>query len=268
MDAATKTAHKAHTRARLQALSQLAERSTGPIGSSVSHRSWCPHVSSSPPIACRPMRCRPRSTSSSAPIAPRCRTTGVTCWSPSRWSTLLAGRGRLRAARLHRSAAGPGPPGRPLVPAGEGGDGLGARGSPAEETLQAQPARRSRTAADAGRERYLSAGRRATRRIATSTATAPRYEGLGRRRVTRTDRDELPRPAVRMDAGPDSRPLGRLDRDLGRPSGRAEGFDRAITDLSERTSTVAVRAVHGPVRSPSPFSAGGMHSRARRRRRR
>ena len=64
-------------------------------------------------------------------------------------------RGQRRHARVHRLAPGARPE-RSTVPPGQGGDGLGARGSPAEEPLQAaRRARRERAAADAGRERHL-----------------------------------------------------------------------------------------------------------------
>ena len=124
----------------------------------------------------------------------------------------------------------------PTVPAGQGGDALGARGPSAEEPLQAaRRARRAGAADDAGRERHLPGldeGR--GRKPLLLLAPAPRHEGLGRRRIADAFRPRVLRSPVRMDARARARPIGRPDRDRCVPGQGRRGSTSPITDFSER----------------------------------
>ena len=155
---ARKTAAKARTRDSLQALSKLGELVDGRY-----------RIVSQPPIVVpvrdlagdvRHLRRRVRAGDPRAvPRLP-----GDAAGRPAPPARAVRGhrhgpQGRRRRQRrhagVHRPAPGPRPAGS-AVPAGQGGDGLGARGPPAEEPLQAaRRARRAGAADDAGRERHL-----------------------------------------------------------------------------------------------------------------
>ena len=143
-------------------------------------------------------------------------------------------RRQRRHAGVHRSAAGTRRE-RSALPAGQGGDGLGARGSPAEEPVQAaRGARRPRPAADAGRERHLprlDEGRAG--KPLPVLAPAPRHEGLGRRRVAEPYR-------LAFYAHQCGWTLARAHARSGDPIaiaaylGKSDAFDQSVTDFAER----------------------------------
>ena len=139
---AEKNLGKARTRDSLQALSKLAELVDGRY-----------RIVSQPPIVVPAAGPRPRlrhvarrgGAGDPRPVprlpANPCRTTGVTCSSgSSRRRGPQGGRRRQRRdPRVDRAAPGPGRTG-PAVPAGQGGDRLGAGGPPAQEPVPAAPA--------------------------------------------------------------------------------------------------------------------------------
>ncbi len=160
----SRTAQKAHTRDSLQALSKLGELVDGQY-----------RIVSQPPIVV-PAR---ELTATSGPVAPRRSERLIREQFRAYRATLQrrpaapagafpvcrhgpqgGGRGQRRHPGVHRPAAGTRRRG-PAVPAGQGGDRVGAGGPPAEEPLPA--ARRAGGAGaadDAGRQRHLSwAGR-------------------------------------------------------------------------------------------------------------
>ena len=133
---------KARTRDSLQALSKLAEHVDGNyrIVSSAADRdpgARAVRVLS----ACRPMSSSTRSTSSSAPTGPRCRTIDATARAVRGRRRRPQGRRRRqrRHAGVHRPAPGPRSAGS-AVPPGQGGDGLGARGPSARRAATSSPA--------------------------------------------------------------------------------------------------------------------------------
>ena len=183
--AAKKAAAKARTRDSLQALSKLGELVDGRY-----------RIVSQPPIVV-PVRELEAAYGISADqfeqIDPRAvpRLPGHVAGRPAPPARALRGhrhgpQGRgcrqRRHAGVHRPAAGARSAGS-TVPAGQGGDGVGARGPSAEEPLQAaRRARRAGPADDAGRERHLPGldQGRAGQPLPV-LAPAARHEGLGGR---------------------------------------------------------------------------------------
>ncbi len=132
--------------------------STGGTGSSASRRSSSPAATWPPPTACPPTR-------SSRALHEQFRAYRATLQDDRRhllerfeivdMARKVVGRRQRRHPGVHRPAAGTRRAG-PAVPAGQGGDRVGAGGSPAEEPLPA--ARRAGgagSADDAGRQRHL-----------------------------------------------------------------------------------------------------------------
>jgi hypothetical protein len=189
-----------------------------------------------PPTASRPTRWSACFVSSSAPTGPRCVTT-ATCWSGSSRSTWPA-RCRDRQRRhpgLHRPSSGS-QPGRPAVPAAQGGHRLGPGGPPAGEQVPApRAAGRLRAADAAGRQRHLPGLDRgqAPRHPPLLLAPAARHERLARRRDHGADHAHLLRPRLRVDARPGPRPL-RDPIAIAAYLGRRDRFERSITDFAER----------------------------------
>jgi Uncharacterized protein conserved in bacteria (DUF2252) len=120
----------------------------------------------------------------------------------------------VRDAGLQRPAPGS-RPGRPAVPAAEGGQRLGPGGPPAGQPVPAPwGAGGLWPADDAGRQRHLpglDAGQ-APRPPPFLLAPAARHEGLTRRRGHGPGHPGLLRPRLRVDAGASPCPLGRPHR--------------------------------------------------------
>ena len=236
-DGARRPSQKAHTRDSLQALSKLAELVDGEY-----------RIVSQPPIVV-PARdlveafgISPDEIDGHDPRAVPRLPRDAAGRSPPPARAVRAGRRgpqgrRCRQRRhpgVHRPAAGPRPTGS-VVPAGQGSDRLGARGSPAQEPLPpARRAGRAGTADDAGRQRHLP-GLDQGRRGQPLPVLAPtaRHEGLGRRRDDGARRPHVLRAHLRPDAG-------RAHARSGDPIaiaaylGKKDRFDQSITDFSER----------------------------------
>ena len=145
------------------------------------------------------------------------------------------GRRQCRHAGVHRAAPGSRSTG-PALPAGQGGDRVGPRGSPAEEPLRAAGrAGGAGPADDAGGERHLPGldeGYQAE--PLPVLAPAARHEGLGRRR------DDGPAGSSRSTQRICGRTLARAHARSGDPValaaylGKKDRFDHSITDFAER----------------------------------
>ena len=235
---AEKTAAKAHTRDSLQALSKLGELVDGKY-----------RIVSQPPIVV-PARDLAATYGLSpdevVPGDPRAvpRLPGHPARRPAAPAGAVRDRGRgpqggRRRQRRHPGVHRPAPGTRragPAVPAGQGGDGLGAGGPPAQEPVPA--ARRAGGAGaadDAGRQRHLPRlDQGAGRAPPLLLAPAARHEGLGGGRADDAGRAHVLRAASAGGRwrGPTPGPATRSPS----PStwATSDAFDQSITDFSER----------------------------------
>ena len=146
-------------------------------------------------------------------------------------------RGKRRHARVDRAAAWPRRR-RSAVPPGEGGSGVGARAIPrAVRVREPGRARRARPAPHAGLERHLprmaARPRRGRHRARLLHATAPRLEGIRRRREGRARAEPCSTPASAERRSRERTPARATASRSPRTWASPTAFDEAIADFAE-----------------------------------